>query len=337
MVVVDHFSKYAQAFPTKSGRAAEEILYNKYFLDFGFPQRIFHDQGREFDNKVFKQLEELIGIKQSRTTLYHPMGNGHCNRMNKSIINMLKILQEKYKSNRKNHIENSLLLTTTQSTEQPAIHPHFLLFGRRDGLPVDIIFSIEDNNFQQTNCNSYVKNWQKAMSDANKVVIQNINKRNNNNKEIYDKKFYGRNLVIGDKVFMKSFSEREGTWKLRSVWNNEIYKVVSVHKDLPMYQVQPEKGGSKIKTVHRNLLFLCNQLPSEKSFSKKVLHKQPQPPPTSVNFGSESDSELVFIHKRNVKDSTIDNNVEPEPKAEIVDSSTGDNTDFSEEIVRERQ
>ena len=56
LVVVDHFSKYAQTFPTKnkSCRVAAEILFNKYFLDYSFPQRILHDQGKDFDNKLFK-------------------------------------------------------------------------------------------------------------------------------------------------------------------------------------------------------------------------------------------------------------------------------------------
>ena len=92
-------------------------------------------------------------------------------------------------------------------------------------------------------------------------------------------------------------------------WNNGIYKVVSVHKDLPIYQVQPEKDDSKIKTVHRNPLLLCNQLPSEKSHSKEVLYKRPQPPP-SVNSDFASDSELVFIRRRKIKASIINNNVE---------------------------
>ena len=83
-----------------------------------------------------------------------------------------------------------------------------------------------------------------------------------------------------------------------------------MHKELPIYQVQPEKGGSKIKTAPCNVLFLCNQLPSEKSPSKKFVYKRSQLPPTSVNSDSKSVSELVFISRRNIKD-TIDNNVEP--------------------------
>ena len=66
---------------------------------------IAHGQRSEFDNKMFKRLEELTGIKQSCTTSYHPVGSGHCKHMNRTIINMLKTLQEKYKSNWKNNIK----------------------------------------------------------------------------------------------------------------------------------------------------------------------------------------------------------------------------------------
>ena len=53
-----HFQK-----KDKSGRAAAELLFNKYFLHFEFPHRILHTQGRKFDNKMFKRLEEFTGIK----------------------------------------------------------------------------------------------------------------------------------------------------------------------------------------------------------------------------------------------------------------------------------
>ena len=56
LVVVDHFTKFAQIFPTKdkSESSAADTLFNKYFLDFRFPKQILHDQGKEFENKLFK-------------------------------------------------------------------------------------------------------------------------------------------------------------------------------------------------------------------------------------------------------------------------------------------
>ena len=108
LVVEDRFSKFVQAFPTKnkSPRAADDSLFNKYFLDFGYPKRILHDQGKELSNKLFKQLAEITSIKPSRTTPYHPMGNGLCERMNWTIINLLKTLLRIFISNWKNHTKN---------------------------------------------------------------------------------------------------------------------------------------------------------------------------------------------------------------------------------------
>lgn len=76
LVEVHHFTKFVQAFPTKNklGRSAAHILFNKYFLEFRFPKRILHGQGKEFDNKLFNCLTKITGVKSSRTTPYQPMG-----------------------------------------------------------------------------------------------------------------------------------------------------------------------------------------------------------------------------------------------------------------------
>ena len=78
LVVMDHFKRYIQAYATrdKSAKTAADKLYNDFILRYGFPERIHHDQSAEFENKFFFNLEKVSGIKHSRTTTYHPEGNG---------------------------------------------------------------------------------------------------------------------------------------------------------------------------------------------------------------------------------------------------------------------
>ena len=95
LVVTDHFTRFTQIYGTKknSALAAADKIFNEYIPHYGFPLRFHSDQGREFCNKLHSRLQQLAGVKASRTTPYHPQANGQVERVNRTIINMLKTLE----------------------------------------------------------------------------------------------------------------------------------------------------------------------------------------------------------------------------------------------------
>ena len=78
LVLTDHFTKLAHAFPCTNQQAKQvaKKLWDNVFCVYGFPGRIHTDQGANFESELIAELLRLSGVSKSHTTAYHPMGNG---------------------------------------------------------------------------------------------------------------------------------------------------------------------------------------------------------------------------------------------------------------------
>lgn len=72
-------------------------LWHNYFCVYGFPGQSHSDRGDNFKNALTAELLNVAGVQKSRTTPYHPMGNGACERMNRTLGNMIRALPAKAK------------------------------------------------------------------------------------------------------------------------------------------------------------------------------------------------------------------------------------------------
>lgn len=110
---MDHFTCFAQAYAWRNNSAgtAAKKIFGDFVLKFGFPIKLHHDQGREFKNKLFAELQMYCGIQGSRTIPYHPKGNGQVERFNRTVLAMLRNLGDKAKGDWKSSsIHRQLLI-----------------------------------------------------------------------------------------------------------------------------------------------------------------------------------------------------------------------------------
>lgn len=218
LVITDHFTRYAQAFPTRNQTAqtTAKILFENFIVHYGFPARLHSDQGRNFESHVIKNLCQFAGITKTRTTPYHPQGNGQCERFNRTLLSMLGTLSDNHKKDWKAYVSPLVHAYNCTRHDSTSFSPHYLMFGRHPRLPVDLYLGVRDN-YEQVSSEDYVTNLRDRLDYAYQLASENAQKQARGNKELYDKKLREMLLRPGDRVLVKRVGMR-GKHKLADYW-----------------------------------------------------------------------------------------------------------------------
>ncbi|UYV82733.1 hypothetical protein LAZ67_22000691 [Cordylochernes scorpioides] len=129
-VIVDHMTRYAWVFPSKSTSTLTYIQAIKKVLVYGSPKRLLSDRATSFTSEKFRRFLIAHGIQPLNTTSNNPQANGLCERLNSTITGKLRL----------QHLENPKTSWTKLVTKVTQVYnntphsvtgfpPSYLLFG----------------------------------------------------------------------------------------------------------------------------------------------------------------------------------------------------------------
>mmetsp|Transcript_17600 Transcript_17600/g.22840 ORF Transcript_17600/g.22840 Transcript_17600/m.22840 type:complete len:104 (+) Transcript_17600:1159-1470(+) len=66
-----------------------KYLINEFFCRYGCPRVLLSDRGAIFLSKIMRAVYEIFLIEKRSTTPYNPKCNGLCERLNKTLIEII--------------------------------------------------------------------------------------------------------------------------------------------------------------------------------------------------------------------------------------------------------
>ena len=256
LVITDHFTRYALAYPSKTqtAQATARILWDNFICHYGFPEKFISDQGRNFESDLIKELCKIAGVKKVHTTPYHPQGNGQCERFNSTLCNMLGTLSEEEKSDWKSYLGCMTHAYNCTKHASTTYSPYYLMFGRHPRLPIDVEFGLNKPNCGDNSSKSrYIQKLRRRLNYAFQKASKYSDQQASKYKKGYDKSAKGPQLYENDLVLVKIVAHK-GRHKLQDRWEPEEYVVIEQPiAGTPVYKVKPVNGDN-VRTLHRNLL-----------------------------------------------------------------------------------
>ncbi|KRZ49542.1 Retrovirus-related Pol polyprotein from transposon [Trichinella nativa] len=140
LVLTDYFTKWTAAFPLANMEASTvaKVLVEKYVAYFGAPDCLHSDQGRSFEASVVLEMCRLFGIKKTRSSPYHPQGNGQAERFNRTLLDMLSIMVDGNPAQWDAMLPFALLAYNSSVYESTGVTPAIAMLGRELQLPLDV-------------------------------------------------------------------------------------------------------------------------------------------------------------------------------------------------------
>eukprot|EP00731_Ephydatia_muelleri_P034801 Em0078g1a len=212
-------------------------LVDEMFCRFSPPEQLHSDQGRQFESDLVKEICELLQIRKTRTTPYHPQCNGMVERFNRTLLDMLSTAVGNHQADWQQHIRK-LCLAYNSSAK----------------LPIDLMYGT--NQMEPNTTSEYARCLKDALQEAYALVRERCQAEHKRQKELYDQKVHGKPFSPGELVWLHSTAVPRGrSRKLHHPWKGP-FKVMERLGETT-YKIKNLQGRRKTTFVHFDRLKPC--------------------------------------------------------------------------------
>ena len=187
LVVVDQFSKWVECYAL-SDQTAERVartLVSKFIGRFGCPLELHSTQGRNFE----------------RTTPYRPSANGQVERMNRTILHILRCFIQGQQEDWDLHLATVDMVIRSTDNRQIGFTPNFLMLGREVLQHIDLMLN-PGGEEERITPGRYAARHQEAMRTAHREARQKLQQSQRRQKRDYDLRLEERKYSVDDAVYI---------------------------------------------------------------------------------------------------------------------------------------
>ena len=188
LVIIDHFTKLAEAVPCQTASAEEtcDHLITHWISQYGCPMTFQSDNGKAFVGDLTKELMNRSHIAQAHSTTYHPQTNGLVERQNRTLVNMLRVYCSRYMTDWDTYLPQVVGAYNSTQHSTTGISPFIMLTGREEAMP--LTFFYPEYESKKTSPQAYVKEAVKRQQELNELCRRNTAQAQMRQREKYDER-----------------------------------------------------------------------------------------------------------------------------------------------------
>ena len=195
-------TRFPEAIPLRNIKTKSIVkALIKFFTFVGLPKSVQSDQGSNFMSGIFQQVMHELGIKQYRSSAYHPESQGALERFHQTLKNMIRSYCFDSEKDWDEGIHLLLFAVRESVQESLGFSPFELVFGHSVRGPLKLLKEkFLSNDETPLNLLQYVSDFRNRLSRACEVARSNLKKSQGKMKARYDNHVIDRKFKPGDKV-----------------------------------------------------------------------------------------------------------------------------------------